>query len=637
MDIENMDPDEVIMLDLRGRNLRTLPESIGNLRSLQKLYLSNNNLEHLPESIGNLRSLKTLDLSENSLQTLPDFIGNLRSLTLLDLTNNSLQTLPESIGNLHALERLYLNTNNLQTLPESIENLRALIELNLRRNNLQYLPESIGNLQDLRTLSLNRTNLQHLPDFIGNLRALKWLDLSANNLQTLPDFIGNLRSLTVLNLSNNNLETLPESIGDLQDLKDLDLSENELQTLPESMGNLHSLKQLRLVGIDLQHLPESIGNLRSLTVLNLKSNSLQILPESIENLHALERLDLSDNDLQHLPESIGNLRSLTVLNLESNSLQILPESMEDLHALELLRVNGNPMVDRYRGGVADLSPMELIDLFKGRDPKISAIEKAMRAKSKGITHRWQYECGRRKPNLNNLKSMFKRMLHGFALFHGEEIDPGRIDEYLETVSVRQLCKDFAVKLSEPIKTCHNDTTLLGDEWGSVDPLDVIIYKEGNISYCFTPEELLEIKKKNRRRNPYTQTEIPEGIFDYAQDQMDIMKLPVYAEGDEIEEEKVDPVDSVGGEIDSVLGTSHNGAVFSDMIRGANIPELATRTYDVRDRVTEAGGHINMYYPEYRLVQQNPSPEAYARWVLHIMSGNDQDTVIVFLFYLMELN
>ena len=60
--------------------ISTLPESIGDLKSLQTLYLDNNKLTTLPESIGNLKSLTYLDLVNNQLTTLPESIGNLTSL-----------------------------------------------------------------------------------------------------------------------------------------------------------------------------------------------------------------------------------------------------------------------------------------------------------------------------------------------------------------------------------------------------------------------------------------------------------------------------------------------------------------------------------------------------------------------------
>lgn len=49
-------------LNLGVTGLKSLPESIGNLRSLKELYLFDSFFTSLPESIGNLQSLQKLEL-----------------------------------------------------------------------------------------------------------------------------------------------------------------------------------------------------------------------------------------------------------------------------------------------------------------------------------------------------------------------------------------------------------------------------------------------------------------------------------------------------------------------------------------------------------------------------------------------
>ncbi|MHA1410777.1 MAG: leucine-rich repeat domain-containing protein, partial [Candidatus Odinarchaeia archaeon] len=53
--------EDITALGLYNCGLTTLPESIGNLKSLQKLYLNRNQLTTLPESILNLTSLQLLN------------------------------------------------------------------------------------------------------------------------------------------------------------------------------------------------------------------------------------------------------------------------------------------------------------------------------------------------------------------------------------------------------------------------------------------------------------------------------------------------------------------------------------------------------------------------------------------------
>jgi len=67
-----------------------LPETFGNLISLQELYLSNNQITGLPESIGRLRNLEYFNISNNQLTELPEAIGKLKNLRRISLDGNPL-------------------------------------------------------------------------------------------------------------------------------------------------------------------------------------------------------------------------------------------------------------------------------------------------------------------------------------------------------------------------------------------------------------------------------------------------------------------------------------------------------------------------------------------------------------------
>jgi hypothetical protein len=142
----------------------SVPESIGRLENLQKLFLYFNELTSLPESIGQLKNLRNLFLRDIELKSLPESIGGLQALQELDLERNRLTSLPESIGQLRNLQKLNLYNNRLTSLPESIGKLKKLQELYLGNNRLTSLPESIGGLQALHMLDLSGTKLTSLPE-----------------------------------------------------------------------------------------------------------------------------------------------------------------------------------------------------------------------------------------------------------------------------------------------------------------------------------------------------------------------------------------------------------------------------------------------------------------------------------------
>ena len=77
-------------MDLGGNQLTSLPAEIGQLTSLEQLWLSHNQLTSLPAEIGQLTSLKRLWLGRNQLTSVPAEIGQLTSLTGLNLGDNQL-------------------------------------------------------------------------------------------------------------------------------------------------------------------------------------------------------------------------------------------------------------------------------------------------------------------------------------------------------------------------------------------------------------------------------------------------------------------------------------------------------------------------------------------------------------------
>ncbi|MFX0069972.1 MAG: leucine-rich repeat domain-containing protein [Candidatus Hermodarchaeota archaeon] len=330
--------NNVIGLSLYYQELSTLPESIGNLSSLNELFLYENQLTNLPDSLGNLKYLKELSLGRNKFTTLPESIGHLSSLQTLDLSYNQLTTLLESIGNLTSLQTLNLYGNQLTNLPDSIGNLKSLQELILIRNKLISLPQSIGDLTSLENLVVEDNQLTTLPESIGNLKSLKELNLNWNQFSDFPESISILKSLEGLKLYENQLTTLPESIGFLSLLQTLDLSTNQLTTLPDSIVDLKSLKELSLGSNRLKTLPDSILKLTSLQTLGLSYNQLTTLPKSMSNFKSLKELYLDGNQFTTLPVSLWRCKNLEILILRDNPWDGEWEGIDGYDNLKVLEI-----------------------------------------------------------------------------------------------------------------------------------------------------------------------------------------------------------------------------------------------------------------------------------------------------------
>lgn len=81
---------ELRVLKLDKTHLSKLPPSVGRLRKLEQLLLSDNSLSNLPLTLGFCQSLKLLDLAKNKFVTLPNVIRDLKNLQDLKRWDNPL-------------------------------------------------------------------------------------------------------------------------------------------------------------------------------------------------------------------------------------------------------------------------------------------------------------------------------------------------------------------------------------------------------------------------------------------------------------------------------------------------------------------------------------------------------------------
>ena len=303
-------------LSIRGTNIISIPDWIGEMQSLTWLYISNykKKIITLPDSIGNLMNLANLDISYSAIEKLPDSIGNLLSLKEFRLfRNKELASLPDSIGNLKVLTKLDIYCSDLVKLPDSVGNLSSLKELILNSNErLTVLPDSIGNLQNLSKLNIRCSALEKLPDSIGNLSSLKELKLENNmRLTALPDSMASLKSLAKFELCSSPIKVLPDCIGNLQSLIKLSLDGSKMETLPDSIGNLGNLVELSLEDCkNLKCLPESIGRLKNLTTLNICGSAIEKFPDTIADCTSLECVDVCNTNIKSFPDFISSIKKL---------------------------------------------------------------------------------------------------------------------------------------------------------------------------------------------------------------------------------------------------------------------------------------------------------------------------------------
>ena len=131
-----------------------IPNSIGNLTRLNKLYLGSNQLTgEIPKGITNLTGLQELHLGSNHLTgEIPKGITNLTGLQWLQLNDNQLTgEIPDTIGNLTGLYTLLLNDNYLTFSTSFLSNLSNLTNLTVSNTNYFSINNNCNKLCDLPT------------------------------------------------------------------------------------------------------------------------------------------------------------------------------------------------------------------------------------------------------------------------------------------------------------------------------------------------------------------------------------------------------------------------------------------------------------------------------------------------------
>ena len=165
-------------LDLSGySNCDYLPENLGSLKGLKKLYLSGTTIKVLPSSIECLMALALLTLKVcKNLVCLPNAICSLKLLEWIELSRcSNFDNLPENWGNLNGLMKLNFTGTTIKELPSSIEGLTVFTLLTPKDcKNLGCLTYTICYLKLLESLYLSGcSNFDNLPENLGNLKGLE--------------------------------------------------------------------------------------------------------------------------------------------------------------------------------------------------------------------------------------------------------------------------------------------------------------------------------------------------------------------------------------------------------------------------------------------------------------------------------
>lgn len=314
------------ILDMRGNNIKKIPNCIGTLTKLETLDLRKNKITKIPDYISYLRGLKYLNLQKNKIRKIPDSICNLTKLEELILSTNKIKIIPDSICNL-SLNNFDVDFNQIKEMGNLNNVICSLFELSAKNNRISNIPNRIfcpNNfcIPDITFLDFGNNMIDEMPNSIQYLTNLESLFWNNNRISEIPESIFLLKKLVCLDLGSNKINVIPDSISLLTNLNELDLSSNKISTIPKSISYLQDLFELDLHENRIKEIPESFCNLKSLGVLNLGDNEVCNLPIAFSKLNNLGEFDLSDNGLLEIPPFLlmpQFLKNLEYCDLSSNN------------------------------------------------------------------------------------------------------------------------------------------------------------------------------------------------------------------------------------------------------------------------------------------------------------------------------
>ncbi|BBH00995.1 Leucine-rich repeat protein kinase family protein [Prunus dulcis] len=341
----------------------TLPKELANLRRLKLISFTTRSV---PREIRNLTMLKEINLSYNKFNEIPNEIGSLDELEKLYVQSNALKGhVALGVFNMSSLTNLNLHGNNLSgSLPDNIcQQLPSLQELDLGLNQFDGpLPSKLWQCTQLLFLTLEENNFSgSIPRKIGNLTQLREVYLGVNNLTgIIPNEMGDLQNLELLSIEQNNLNGLiPSSIFNISKLRALSLTLNKLSgSLPANIGlGVPNLQLLYIGATDVSGVIPNLSNASKLTRISMSYNSFTgfiprtlcafnlTIPLGISLTSSLQYISLPNCIMRgNIPIGIGNLSSLVALELGYNQLSgSIPTSVGRLGDLQGLNLGGNKL------------------------------------------------------------------------------------------------------------------------------------------------------------------------------------------------------------------------------------------------------------------------------------------------------
>ncbi|MBR5835834.1 MAG: DUF4458 domain-containing protein [Bacteroidales bacterium] len=348
----------------------------------------------IDKATGNMR-IKPMDdvlpgISTNGLKSIPESIGNLKKLEIFFIANGEIESLPESMAELTAVTDFEIyNCHKMTEFPMVIAQMPALTSVNLSANpQWEDVDEGLRALasgpagQSVQILYMNECSLTVLPAEINEMKKLGLLSVASNKIAKIESAYPDV-AFVQLYLDNNQITEFPHYVAEdgtklffrIEDAETFSCSYNKLTKFPNifdadatyqipsvnfsynDIDGFEGVEDGTFQGVYIQTLslannprlgkyPKCIAETRSkVDYIILRGCGIDEIPEGSftgENVKYLMSLDLSYNHLKDIPREFhaANMPYFYGIDLSFNRFSEFPYEPFDCASLTMYAIRG---------------------------------------------------------------------------------------------------------------------------------------------------------------------------------------------------------------------------------------------------------------------------------------------------------
>ena len=332
--------------------LTRLPESMANLKSLEKLCIANSELAELPDAFSRLVACTDLELYNlPNMKTFPEVISRMPALVLANLSCNPQWAEPAKDYTRHDGGAATESDKGLDLLATGPA--KSTIQMIYMNNcGLTEVSANMKNLKSLGLLSLSNNKIDRIYPLGGDIVMVQ-MYLDHNRLTEVPVdengvFCG-MDDVENISFSNNLLTELPDifTAKSKYIMKSIDFSSN----LITKVQNGENYKGINVETLSLTNNPitvypvEFAKSKSKVAYVNLRCCNLNEIPEEAfegEYVNYLMSLDLSYNHLNDLPKTFNatNMPYFYGLEISYNEFSEFPYEPLDCYGLTVFGIRG---------------------------------------------------------------------------------------------------------------------------------------------------------------------------------------------------------------------------------------------------------------------------------------------------------